>query len=139
MRSGLAMQESFPDIRLAPLERGMLLYDGECGFCSRSVRLLERVARRPFEKRPSSEALAQLPAEVAATAQAQMLWRDADGTLWGGSEALLRALQAAGWPGVAWVLGNPLVRPFTRAGYRLIARIRHRLGAPVCALRPGSS
>jgi predicted DCC family thiol-disulfide oxidoreductase YuxK len=128
------MQESFPHVRLAPIERGLLLYDSECGFCSRSVRLLERVARRPFDKRPSSELLAELPAEVAATAQGQMLWRDADGTLWGGSAALVRALRATGWPILAWLLGNAWMRPVTRAGYRVVARYRRGVGAPACAL-----
>ena len=117
-------------------ERGLLLYDGECGFCSRSVRLLERIARRPFNKRPSREVLATLPVEVALTVSGQMLWLAPDGTIWGGSQALLHALRATGWSWIALVLGNPLIRPFTRAGYRIVARLRHKFGAPVCALPP---
>ena len=134
----MATRESFPEIRIAPApERGLLLFDGECGFCSRSVRLLERVARKPFEKRPSREALAMLPEEVARTVSGQMLWLEPDGSIWGGSQALLRALRATGWPGLAWLLGNALVRPVTREVYGLVARVRHRLGRPVCELRRG--
>jgi predicted DCC family thiol-disulfide oxidoreductase YuxK len=130
-------RESFPEIRIVPApDRGLLLYDGECGFCSRSARLLERFARKPFEKRPSSEVLATLPDEVARTVSGQMLWLEPDGTIWGGSQALLRALRATGWPSLAFLLGNPLVGPFTRAGYRTLARLRHRLGPAVCELPP---
>ena len=83
-------RESFPEIRITPApERGLLLYDGDCGFCSRSVRLLERFARKPFEKRPSREVLAALPDEVARTVSGQMLWLTPDGSIWGGSQALL--------------------------------------------------
>lgn len=130
-------RESFPEIRIIPApDRGLLLYDGECGFCSRSVRLLERFARKPFEKRPSREVLATLPEEVALTVSGQMLWLEPDGTIWGGSQALLRALRATGWPYLAFLLGNPIVRPFTRAGYRIVARLRHKIGPSVCELPP---
>jgi predicted DCC family thiol-disulfide oxidoreductase YuxK len=130
-------RESFPEIRIVPApDRGLLLYDGECGFCSRSVRLLERFARKPFEKRPSREVLATLPDEVARTVSGQMLWLESDGTVWGGSQALLCALRATGWPFLAWMLGNPIARPFTRAGYRMVARLRHRFGVQLCELPP---
>jgi len=128
-------RESFPEIRITPAPpRGLLLYDGECGFCSRSVRMLERLARRPFDKRPSREVLGQLPEAAARTVSGQMLWLEPDGTIWGGSQAVLRALRACGWPAVAWLLGNPPVRPFARAGYRLVARLRHRLAPTICQL-----
>ena len=132
-------RESFPEIRIVPApDRGLLLYDGECAFCSRSVRLLERFARRPFERRPSREILATLPEEVALTVSGQMLWLESDGTIWGGSQALLCALRATGWPFLAFLLGNPVVRPFTRAGYRIVARLRHRLGPSVCESPPAA-
>ncbi len=133
----MAIRETFPEIRIgqAP-QSGLLLYDGECGFCSRSVRLLERIARKPFEKRASSEVLAGLPEEVAQTVSGQMLWLEPDGTIWGGSQALLRALSATGWPALAFLLGNPIVRPLTRALYRLVARWRHRLTPAACEVPP---
>ncbi len=133
----MAIRESFPELRIEPApERGLLIYDGECGFCSRSVRLLERIARKPFEKRASREVLAWVPDEVAQTVSRQMLWLEPDGTIWGGSLALVRALRATGWPALAFLLGNPIVRPLTRALYRLVARSRHRLGPRACELPP---
>lgn len=133
----MAIRESFPEIRIQPAPaRGVLIYDGECGFCSRSVRLLERFARQPFEKRRSREISTALPDEVARTVAGQMLWLEPDGTIWGGSQALVRALRATGWPALAFVLGNPVLRPVTRAVYRLVARLRHRLAPSMCELPP---
>lgn len=130
----MAIRESFPEIRIDPApERGTLIYDGECGFCSRSVLLLEGMARKPFEKRSSREVLSRLPEGVAQVVAGQMLWLEPDGTVWGGSQALVRVLRAIGWSGLAFLLGNPIVQPVTRALYRLIARSRHRLG-PACEL-----
>ena len=133
----MAIRESFPEIRIDPApERGLLIYDGECGFCSRSVHLLERIARKPFEKRASHEVLAWLPDEVAQTVSGQMLWLEPDGTIWGGSQAVVHALRSTGWPAMAFLLGNPIIRPLTRALYRLLARWRHRLAAAACELPP---
>jgi predicted DCC family thiol-disulfide oxidoreductase YuxK len=65
-----------------------------------------------------------------------MLWIEPDGSIWGGSQALLRVLRATGWPAVANALGNPVMRPVTRAVYRLVARLRHRLAPGVCEHPP---
>jgi predicted DCC family thiol-disulfide oxidoreductase YuxK len=133
----VAIRESFPEIRIDPApERGLLVYDGGCGFCLRSVRLLERLARKPFDKCPAREMPAAVPEEAARTVSGQMLWIEPDGSIWGGSQAFLRVLRATGWPTVAVVLGNPALRPVTRAVYRLVARLRHRLAPGVCELPP---
>lgn len=131
-------RESFPELRVVPPPaRGLLVYDGECAFCLRAVRLLEGLARRPFDKRPSADAVAGLPRAAARTVAEQVLWIAPDGSIWGGSRALVRALKAAGRPGLAGVLGNPVVRPFTRGVYWLVARMRHRLSRGThCDLPP---
>ena len=133
----MAIRESFPEIRIEPAPaRGLLIYDGGCGFCSRSVRLLERLARKPFDKCPARELRAALPDEAARTVAEQMLWIEPDGSIWGGSQALLRVLRATGWPAVADALGLPILRPVTHAVYRLVARVRHRLAPGGCEFPP---
>jgi predicted DCC family thiol-disulfide oxidoreductase YuxK len=133
----VAIRESFPEIRIEPAPaRGLLIYDGECGFCLRSVRLLERLARRPFDKCPARELPTALPDEAARTVSEQMLWIEPDGSVWGGSQALLRVLRATGWLAVTNALGNPVLRPVTHAVYRMVARLRHRLAPGVCELPP---
>lgn len=131
-------RESFPELRVeSPPVRGLLIYDGACGFCLWAVRLLERLARTPFDKQPSAAAVAGLPGAAARTVSQQMLWIEPDGSIWGGSRALVRALKAVGRPGLAGVLGNPVARPFTHVLYWLVARMRHRLSRGThCDLPP---
>ena len=53
-----------------------------------------------------------------------MHWIDAEGTVTGGSRALVEVLDASGHGLLAAVLESPPVRPFVWLGYRLAARNR---------------
>lgn len=120
--------EEFPGLRVAnPDGEGLLLYDGACGFCRAMVKQAQRLARRPLRFLPLAQWHDQLPAEVRDTGQNQMLWMEPDGTIWGGSRALVRFLRHAGRPLLAGLLGAPGVRWFTWAAYRFIAHHRFRL------------
>lgn len=121
--------------------RPLLLFDGDCAFCTSSARLLERIG-------PDAEIVAWqltgleelgLTREQAADA---VQWIGVDGTIRSGHEAVAAALCGAGgiWrlggrtlllPGLSWVAAR---------AYRLIAANRHRLpgGTPACAARPPS-
>lgn len=129
----MSVPETFPHCR-AGLLRNILLWDGACGFCARSVQWLHRHSRTTIQTCPVQSVLTDLPAEVRTTADRQVLWIDADGRVAGGSRAVIAALRAAGRPG--WALALRLLQPFTRWGYRLVARHRGRLGSsPACGLR----
>jgi predicted DCC family thiol-disulfide oxidoreductase YuxK len=120
--------ENFPGLTVSdPALRATLLWDGDCGLCRSSVGLLHRLARRPIRALPSQEAGAALPQKAAATAGEQVLWIGLDGAIYGGSQAIAQALRAAGRPVLAFLIGNPALRPFARAAYRLIARHRRNL------------
>lgn len=120
--------ESFPGLRVDGADlRGALLYDGDCGFCRDMAGRARRLARRPFVCLPFASVQDRLPAEALRTTEGQMLFVDSEGRLWGGSRALVRFLSHAGRPVLAALLGNPLVRPFTWLGYRLVASHRSRL------------
>ena len=115
----------------------MLLYDGACGFCSRSVRWVQ-TGRRPVEVAPYQRV--DLDAYGLTTYQldAQAYWVG-DGSPVGGAAAVGMALRAAG--GGRAVLGRVLlVWPFSavaRVVYRIVARNRHRLSrSGSCALPP---
>ena len=117
----------------------VLLYDGDCAFCSSSVRLLQRFvaqlpAIEPFQ-------LADLEPLGVTTEQcaAALQWIGADGRRAEGERAIAQVLVDAGtgWrilgrllrlPGVSWCAG---------VVYRWVARNRHRLpgGTPECAVR----
>ncbi|HEU0019510.1 MAG TPA: DUF393 domain-containing protein [Thermoleophilaceae bacterium] len=122
----------------APLNRPVLVYDGDCAFCTSCVDLLQRL-------RPDADIVAwQLTdlAKLGLTEQQAadaLQWVDTDGAVRSGHEAVAAVLIAAGsiWkllgratllPGVSWIAAHV---------YRLVADNRHRLpgGTPACARR----
>lgn len=123
-----------------------LVYDADCGFCTRSARWIEarwrpgtariRPAASIDDGELASHGLTRADVEAAAW------WIEADGTARRGELAVAGALRAAtGW---AQVLGRLLALPGFRAvarpGYALVARNRHRMpgASPACALPPGN-
>ncbi|MEO6703691.1 MAG: DCC1-like thiol-disulfide oxidoreductase family protein [Jatrophihabitantaceae bacterium] len=114
-----------------------LLYDADCGFCTRAARLGARVLRGVQIRSLQSVELAALDVDPVRAA-AEIPFRSTNGEISYGSDAIAAALIAAGRP-QAWLgrllLAYPL-RPLARAGYRLVARNRHRLpgGEDACAL-----
>jgi predicted DCC family thiol-disulfide oxidoreductase YuxK len=108
--------------------RPVLLYDGDCSFCRRSVRRLERIG-------PDAELVAWQSADLTALgvteAQAAdaVQWVAIDGTVRSGHAAIAAALRTAGplWrlagrllvaPGISWIAAKV---------YRLVADNRGRL------------
>ncbi len=114
----------------------MLVFDGDCAFCTSCARLLERIG-------PQAEIVAWQLADLgklgitAAQAAEAVRWAEADGTVRTGHEAIAAALATARRP---WRIASramllPVVSPLAAAAYRLVARNRHRLpgGTPACA------
>lgn len=120
------------------LARPVLVYDGDCAFCSSSVRALERfVRRRPTIVAWQLTDLDPLGLTQAACEEA-VQWVDGDGRIESAHLAVARTLEygGKGW----WVLGRTIRLPGISwlAGviYRWIARNRHRMpgGTPTCSL-----
>jgi predicted DCC family thiol-disulfide oxidoreductase YuxK len=116
--------------------RPVLVFDGDCAFCTSCARLLERIGPQARVAAWQVADLDELGITAAQAAEA-VRWVEADGTIRTGHEALAAALGTAG---AAWrILGRALVlpgvSPLAAAGYRLVARNRHRLpgGTPACA------
>jgi predicted DCC family thiol-disulfide oxidoreductase YuxK len=117
----------------------VLVYDGDCAFCTSSVRLLEKIG-------PAAEAVAWQQTDLGAlglseeTASAAVQWVEIDGTVRSGHEAVAAALGSAGgiWAVAGRVLLAPGIAPIAAGAYRLIADNRHRLpgGTPACAVEP---
>jgi predicted DCC family thiol-disulfide oxidoreductase YuxK len=116
----------------ARLAAPMLVYDGDCGFCSASARLVcpDRVAtvqRRAWQELPAATLAAW---QLSADQLQQAAWLvDPDGRRWRGHRAIARALAAAGgWRRpIGIVLGVPPLAWFGAPVYAVLARIRHRL------------
>jgi predicted DCC family thiol-disulfide oxidoreductase YuxK len=119
--------------------RPVLVYDGDCAFCTSSMRLLEKIG-------PRAEIVAWQLTDLGAlgltkeTASAAVQWVDVDGTLCSGHEAVAAALSSAGsiWALTGRALLSPGIAPIAAGAYRLIADNRHRLpgGTPACAVNP---
>jgi predicted DCC family thiol-disulfide oxidoreductase YuxK len=114
----------------------VLVFDGDCAFCSSSARLLERIG-------PAAEIVAWQLTDLdalgltEAKAMAAVQWVEPDGTVRGGREAIAAALRSAGgvWALTGRALLLPGASPVAAHIYRLIADNRHRLpgGTPACA------
>jgi predicted DCC family thiol-disulfide oxidoreductase YuxK len=121
-------------------ERPVLVYDGDCGFCTTSVRFAER--HLPMKAEAVAWQFADLGALGITVEQVsyEVVWVDRFGRTYGGAQAAARLLMDSGG---SWrVLGAlATIRPFSWIAhglYRLIANNRYRLpgGTPACALPP---
>ncbi|MDY7105799.1 MAG: DUF393 domain-containing protein [Actinomycetota bacterium] len=119
----------------------ILVFDGDCGFCTASARWIERrltdggARVRPWQELDLA-ALGLTLDDV--TEQA---WWIADGEPpRGGHEAIASALSAArrGWPIAGRALTAPGVDRLAARGYRLVARNRHRLPGATAACAIGN-
>ena len=117
----------------------MLVYDGDCGFCTTCARFLERIG-------PDAEIVAwQLTdlAELGITeeqAADAVQWVRTDGAVRSGHEAIAAVLASAGrvWRIIGRVLLLPGISWLAARAYRLTADNRYRLpgGTPACARKP---
>jgi predicted DCC family thiol-disulfide oxidoreductase YuxK len=109
-------------------ERSVLLYDGDCAFCTKCARGLERIG-------PDAEIVAWqltgldelgITEEQAADA---VQWVQIDGTVRSGHEAIAAVLNSAGgiWKIIGHILLLPGISLMAAKAYRLVVRNRYRL------------
>jgi lipase maturation factor 1 len=111
-------------------DRPLVVFDGECGLCRASARLLarrtgERIAYESYQT--AAERYAAIPPERCRES-VQLL--EPGGRVTQGAQAIARALWLAGrW---TWLLAVyrrvPGAAPLAEWGYRLVARHRRRRG-----------
>jgi predicted DCC family thiol-disulfide oxidoreductase YuxK len=119
----------------------LLIYDGDCSFCSSSVRWITGHWHGPQQAIPwqhlGTDRLELLGLTLDDVRRAAW-WIEPAGGRSRGHLAIARALQAAhGWPSVAGrILLVPPFRWLGAGAYPLIARWRHRLpgGTPACRM-----
>lgn len=122
------------------MDRPVLLFDGECGFCTRSLGWLRwldrhgRIETLPYQQPGAPESIGASFDECSGSVQ----WRGPDGTRLAGAAAVNAALGSA--------LGTTLPRRLYRLSsgpqerlYDLVARNRRRLPGmqPWCSSHPG--
>jgi predicted DCC family thiol-disulfide oxidoreductase YuxK len=120
--------------------RPVLIYDGDCGFCTTAVRFTERRLRPRCETAPWQFADLDALGITQERAEHEVLWVTPSGTVYGGAQAAAKVLLSSG--GAGPVLGALLMLPPLRWAahgvYRLIANNRQRMpgGTAACAV-PG--
>jgi predicted DCC family thiol-disulfide oxidoreductase YuxK len=117
----------------------LLVFDGDCGFCTTAVHWLER--NLPVMPPSTPYQWADLDSLGLSTAEAaERVWLVTSGHQYGGHlavSALLRHQPSVAWRFVGWLLVSPPFSPLAAVGYSLVARYRHRLpgGTPACAVK----
>ena len=111
------------------LEKPLLLFDGDCGFCRRWIERWKVQTRGRVDYAPFQERAAEFdPAELERLGNAVHLF-ESDGRVSRGAEAVFRTLGHA--PCRGWLLWTyrriPGAAPLSELGYRLVAR--HRIAA----------
>jgi LmbE family N-acetylglucosaminyl deacetylase/predicted DCC family thiol-disulfide oxidoreductase YuxK len=119
----------------------LLVYDGDCGFCTTCARWVERHLATPARVVPFQQldpgALGRLGLSAAEVRTAAW-WVEADGRRRRGHRAIARALGSCGggWAVLGRVLGAPPLSWLGVPAYSLMSRYRHRLpgGTPACGV-----
>ncbi len=121
-----------PDVGRAPL----LVYDGDCGFCSSSAEAAQRYLQPPVEVVAYQNS--RITGATLERAKEEVVLLHPDGErVWGGADAAAVLLLASphrwAWP-AGWLLRLPGVHVVGAAVYRIVARNRHRIpgGTPTC-------
>ena len=121
------------------MEGALLIFDGDCGFCTASANWIERHWTRPARAVPwqrlGSEGLVRLGLTERQVSE-QVYWVDARGRSSGGAEAVGHALAESGhgWRIAGRLLLLPPVLWAARPCYRLVSRYRYKLpgATPAC-------
>jgi predicted DCC family thiol-disulfide oxidoreductase YuxK len=136
---------SVPRPRPLPRSRPVLVYDGDCGFCTACVRFVRRRVRPDADVTPWQTADLAALGVTAERASHEVLWVTPVGAVYGGAQAIARLLLRAGggWAPLGAVLTLPGARWIAAAIYRAVADHRERLpGGTACAVEgrsaPGS-
>ena len=116
--------------------RALLIFDGDCGFCSRCARFAARRMPTSAEVKPWQRVDLAAYGVSPDRTQHEVVWVGADGRVDGGIQAIARLLLDCGglWkvPGLA--LRVPPFRWLGHGLYRLVAKNRYRLpgGTAAC-------
>ncbi|MCF2529015.1 thiol-disulfide oxidoreductase DCC family protein [Yinghuangia soli] len=126
--------------------RPVLVYDGDCGFCTKSVEVMERYIDPDVEVTAWQFADLDELGVTAERAMHEVLLVTPTGDVYGGAEAVAKLLsyERGVWTVPGAFMQIPPVNAVAAKVYRLIADNRYNLpgGTPACALpadqRPGA-
>lgn len=107
----------------------VLLYDGDCGFCTKAAGWARRVAKPSVTIAASNTVDLTDLRLTADECEVALQFVAAQGDIHSGAAAVAALLESGkgAWPILGRAMRLPGVRTLARATYRLVARNRHRL------------
>ncbi len=116
--------------------RTVLAFDGDCGFCENSVRLIRERARPRIAAAPWQALPEELTGPHLARLDREVVLFHRGTARYGGVDAVSRFLgssPARRYRAAGFVLRLPFVRPFAHLVYRWVAANRHRMPGSTAA------
>ncbi len=119
-----------------PKPKPVLFYDGDCGFCQRSLRVMQRMDKKQrLQYEPLQSELARSIGIEGPNYESLVYWRrgeDQQLRLSSGTFAALRDI--GGFARFLGCLGYLVPRPLRDAIYRWVAKNRNRFGSSSCQI-----
>jgi predicted DCC family thiol-disulfide oxidoreductase YuxK len=116
--------------RLPPRDQPLVVYDGECGFCTRWVERLRRWSAGALDFAPFQEAAARFPSIPREEFERSVQLVETDGRVFSGAEVVFRALaHSRRARALLWCYRRvPGFASVSEWGYRFVARHRGWFG-----------
>ncbi len=119
-------------------EKSFLIWDGDCAFCARCVQFIQRRIHTSATIVAHQKADLEVLGLTTEQCNQALQWVDSDGRIRSGSRAVAELLKSADgvWPVLGVLIDLPIIRLFSSATYKLIAKNRQHLpgGTAACAL-----
>lgn len=117
----------------------ILIFDGDCGFCTSSIKLIKKLIHKHPEIKPYQQTdLPSLGISREECQSAIKFFQESE-RIFSGAQAFAQFLKLSSppWKLIGYFLDLPGIKWFSEFVYRLIARNRYHLpgGTPACELK----
>ncbi len=120
------------------VEKSFLIWDGDCAFCARCVQFIQRRIRTSAKIVAHQKADLKVLGLTTEQCNQALQWVNSEGKIRSGSRAVSELLKTANgaWPVLGVLIDLPIIRVFSSAIYKFIAKNRQHLpgGTTACAL-----
>ena len=114
------------------MDKPVFIYDGDCGFCCRSIARLRKITGERIEYAPFQEVASRFPHVSPQHFEEAVHLIEPDGSVTSGAEAVFRTLAYSGRTSLLWLYRHlPGFRGVSEWIYSFIARRRVHESCPV--------
>ncbi|MEI8024377.1 MAG: DUF393 domain-containing protein [Actinomycetota bacterium] len=119
-------------------DKSFLIWDGDCAFCARCVQFIQKRIRTSAKIVAHQKTDLKVLGLTTEQCNQALQWVNGEGRIRSGSRAVAELLKTANsvWPVLGVLIDLPIIRLFSSAIYKLIAKNRQHLpgGTAACAL-----